>query len=385
MIRYADLGAGKQLNEVVFAGSHDAGITTGGGNAQTQSLNILGQAQAGVRFFDLRVAAFATGNMSYGAKQVELKAFHADGKLHKQETKTRTLVGTDGPQALVRSKLRAGTEGLGLRGMLADARSFVTSANYSGEFLILKFDKCTNWPLIADTCREVLGNVIYTGNVNLNTATLGSLAGRVVCAFMPEGYAELRTDNQRAGIVPIVNLYKPPAGYRADQAGLQYWGAGGTSPFKPFFKIGQNVDNQSKILQKASTGVQVKKHFQFLRSVEYHNTPADPNAMGMMYWTTTGLFESIRDRNDSMWNLNNVGGLDSMWLKGFRQYADYFERALPQNIDRLSYGSGGLLKLFMPNLVMIDFASEAKCNYIYGLNTIAGSKLVDVTRRLHVG
>ncbi len=54
---YIELGPDKQLNEIVFAGSHDAGISGGGSNAKTQSLDILGQAQAGVRFFDVRVAA----------------------------------------------------------------------------------------------------------------------------------------------------------------------------------------------------------------------------------------------------------------------------------------------------------------------------------------
>ena len=52
MIKYADLGATKQLSEIVFAGSHEAGITSGGGNAQTQDLDIGGQARAGARSFD---------------------------------------------------------------------------------------------------------------------------------------------------------------------------------------------------------------------------------------------------------------------------------------------------------------------------------------------
>ena len=57
MITYYELGASKQLNEIVVAGSHDAGITSGGTNVKTQALDIGEQAQAGVRVFDLRIAA----------------------------------------------------------------------------------------------------------------------------------------------------------------------------------------------------------------------------------------------------------------------------------------------------------------------------------------
>ena len=56
MILYYQLGAKKRLNEIVMAGRHNAGITKGGGNAMTQKLDIQGQALAGVRLFDLRVA-----------------------------------------------------------------------------------------------------------------------------------------------------------------------------------------------------------------------------------------------------------------------------------------------------------------------------------------
>jgi len=72
MVQYYQLGAEKRLNEVVMAGSHDAGITQGGGNAKTQGLDIRGQADAGVRLFDLRVAAAARGVQP----QVKLKTYH---------------------------------------------------------------------------------------------------------------------------------------------------------------------------------------------------------------------------------------------------------------------------------------------------------------------
>lgn len=60
MISYYTLSKKKQLNQIVIAGTHDAGITGGGSGVQTQSLNIGEQAATGVRFFDVRVAAAVT-------------------------------------------------------------------------------------------------------------------------------------------------------------------------------------------------------------------------------------------------------------------------------------------------------------------------------------
>src|SRR5512147_1770779 len=94
MITYYELGKDKQLNEIVVAGSHDAGITSGGGNVQTQSLDIGDQAKAGVRVFDLRIAAATVPGQKAGApKQAELRAFHAQDTFMKNESKSRNLGG----------------------------------------------------------------------------------------------------------------------------------------------------------------------------------------------------------------------------------------------------------------------------------------------------
>ena len=388
MIKYSDLGAHRKLNEIVMAGSHDAGITGGDKNAQTQTLNIGQQARAGVRFFDLRIAAFATNQREDGVKKVEMRAFHADGMLHKVENKTRGVVGATGTAVLERSKLKGGTDkGLGLAEMLDDAYDFVSSADFSGEFLILKFDKCTNWKLIAGMCQARLGQKLYTGGGNLNTKTLAQLAGKVIVAFMPEGYAQLDV-NERVGITPIKNLYKPPANYDPTASGLQYWGAGGTNPMNgktQNAKMRENISKQSKILRSATMGVQVKKKFQSLRSVEYRNGAASPHAMGMMYWTTTGLLASIKSRNDNLWTAKNRLGLSEMWLNMFMEFAEYLQNALPDNINLASYSSGGTLKMFMPNIVMIDFADDDKCQYIYDLNNLAAVRLAAVTRAIEQG
>ena len=382
MIRYMDLGGDRTLNDIVMAGSHDAGITTGASNAQTQVLDIGAQARAGVRFFDLRVAAFSSGAMSYGAKQVELKAFHADGMIHKKDKdKTRSVVGFQGTAPITRSKLKfgEGAEGMGLRKMLEDARGFVTSADYSGEFLILKFDKCTNWELIAATCRSVLGGTIYKKGGNLNIKKLSDLSGSVICAFMESGYDALKTPGSNVNITKIKNLYKPPSDYDNNFQGLQYWGSGGTGINNKGYegKIRENIEKQKKVMASAQTGV-APKTAMFSRKVTPGCAASDPRAIGVMYWTTTGLKKSILTRDATMWNDNNKSGLQSIWQSGFDIFMG---EALPQHVP-MTPSAGGIVKMFMPNVVMIDFADEPKCKHIYDLNDLATARLIDICQKM---
>ena len=48
-IKYHNLGPTKLLHDIVFAGSHDAGITQGADNVRTQSHNLFEQAAHGIR------------------------------------------------------------------------------------------------------------------------------------------------------------------------------------------------------------------------------------------------------------------------------------------------------------------------------------------------
>jgi hypothetical protein len=359
MIEYYQLGANKTLSEIVFAGSHDAGIAAGGRNAQTQNLNLFQQAVAGVRFYDLRIAAFATGNVSYGAKQVELKAFHADGLLHKKETKVRSVPGIAGTHKLQRSKLRGGAEGIGLRKILGDARAFVEA--YPTEFLLLKFDKCTNWGLIAQTCIDVLGAALYTGGGNLNLKTLQDLRGSVIVLFSESGKVAAGNAYLGGGIMGWRNLGhkedEDSSSYYPNYDGLQYFGKGGTSVVSGAFKgyKGKTKLNLSKQRKYFKSGVQ----------------DGNPDVLGMMYWTSTGLLESIKKRNDHMWNGSNVTALRRMWSNGL--YDSIQSRIA--HVDPTNHVSGATLKTFMPNIIMIDFADPTKCKTIYELNSVSSSAL----------
>jgi hypothetical protein len=382
-----DLGPDRLLNEIVIAGSHDAGITTGKKNEQTQVLPILEQARAGVRFFDIRVSLFDTGVKVGGVKQLELKSFHADDMLIKKSKVEGNVAGFTGLDTIKQSSMRMGlgTQGMGLLEMLQDAKQFVESVDGNGEFLILKFDKCTNWEHIAELCRTTLGACIYSKGGNLNTKRLRDLSGKVIIAFMTKGYTELKRPGANKNIVHIKNLYKPPAGYDVNFHGLQYWGAGGTGINNKDYdeKLRENMKKQRKImLAGLRDGVKDKR---LGLTDGFKKIPgcssANPNAIGMMYWTTTGLRKSILDRDANMWSDNNKPGLTSLFSSGFDVFMG---DALPKNIP-LKMSSGGTLKMFMPNIVMIDFADETKCKTIYDLNDFATAKLVEVCQKMGLG
>jgi hypothetical protein len=357
MIRYYDLGPDKQLNEIVMAGSHDAGITAGGSNVQTQNLDIGGQALAGVRLFDLRIAAAADGKQG-GTKQATLKAFHADSKLMSNEKKSRYVAELGRTEQITRTKLRGGAFGEGLAGMLQQARAFVEK--YDSEFLILKFDKCKNWGAIAEVCVSELGPVLYTGSGNLNTRSLRDLKKKVICLFTDAGLAEAPAQYKWGkGILGIRNLYNG-GGYFPSYDGMQYFGKGGTSPFSPFKKISQNEKKQEKLLKGGAAA-------------------GNPEVMGMMYWTTTGLNESIQTRNDSMWTPKGVGKLETLWRAGLDES---ISTRIGKHIDPTSYASAPVLKAFMPNFIMIDFADDMKCQQIYDLNAIAAVELTYAARQV---
>lgn len=141
MINYYSLcGSDKKLNEIVVAGAHDAGITGGSDNVQTQDINVGDQARAGVRLFDLRVKSLLGDARTYHGKMINPKL-----------------------------KSTAGAYGEGLSRILRECRAFVEVGKGSTEFLILKFDKCTGYRDIAAECIQLLGPVLYCGGGSLNT------------------------------------------------------------------------------------------------------------------------------------------------------------------------------------------------------------------------
>ena len=179
MITYYELGPDKRLNEIVMAGSHDAGVTLGKDNTQTQDLDIHGQATAGVRLFDIRITG-AVVKEGGASKVTALKAYHGVGPTGKKSGVD--LRSGEADKVKVKS-MWGGAYGMTLSKILGDASKFVSENGT--EFLILKFDKCHNWLQIAEACIAVLGNTLYKEGGNLNNKTLRDLRGKSSYCFPP--------------------------------------------------------------------------------------------------------------------------------------------------------------------------------------------------------
>jgi hypothetical protein len=351
MVTYSEkCGPGAVLNTIVMAGAHDAGITKGGGNARTQKLNLRDQATAGVRLFDLRIAAGRSDGRTDGTKNAALRTYHADGAAKVQETKTRYLTDIGQSVQIDQSKIRAGTFGETLADILEQAKVWV--GFNPTEFLILKFDKCLNWPQVAEACVLLLGNRIYKDGGNLNLKRLEELAGRVIVVFTEDGW---RATNLGPGQgICRINNCNGGDPYMDEFNGLQYYGKGGTS-LMGVSPISENRDKQAGLM---SAGIQ-----------------SHPDAMGMMYWTSTGLVGNIKSRDKKMWTKTNIVSLQNTWENGLRESI----------ADRIMYhdplqGGGARMKAFMPNIVMIDFADAHKCKTIMDLNDVSGPALAALAR-----
>jgi hypothetical protein len=358
-IEYSSLGLNKLVNEVVFAGSHDAAITSGGARAQTQKHGIYMQAWCGVRIFDIRISGQRTGITGSGAK---LSAFHGSNT---PSTESKVYKGTK--QNIEVTRMVGGAWGLDLDEILTEAKRFVKE--YDQEFLILKFDKSSNYEKILDACDKALGKRLYKKGGNIAEQTLGYMAGKVVCAFMPDGYGEL----QRAGygiaqgVTQIVNLYG--GGQHPGQVdGLIYYGKGGTSvaqPKKYAFskpvdgKFQQNIDKQSGILDDA----------------KQRNLGSD--VMRMMYWTQTGVVRSIKGRDEKAWTTGSIDKLRQLWAEGgYKEVKANAPQGLNLNSNAVNY------QAYLPNFIMIDFANLHKGSTIRDLNDLSRNQLIQLNASL---
>ncbi|HEY0777020.1 MAG TPA: hypothetical protein VGD56_03545, partial [Gemmatirosa sp.] len=158
------------------------------------------------------------------------------------------------------------------------------------------------------------------------------------------------------GFYTFKNLSGSAGGaYDVNYRGLQYYGKGGTSKVRAHNIVGANVTTQSKLMGEAKA----------LQS---------PDVVGMMYWTFTGTVGNIQSRNDAVWSASNTEKMKSLWMGGLEQY---WENSIPLN-GPLGPLLGALRKRFMPNIVMIDFATPDRCQTIFDLNRMAPKALADV-------
>ena len=160
-----------------------------------------------------------------------------------------------------------------------------------------------------EACAFLLRDYIYKEGGNLNTTKLKDLKGKVVVVFSSKGLNEVAgVFGPGDRILGFKNLYdkEAPGNYKENFQALQYFGKGGASvsPLKAFGKQSQNVSKQGKLLEGA-------------------NALMSPQVMAMMYWTTTGLIESIEKRNEKMWDSPNVEKMKKLWAGGLSDMIEY--------------------------------------------------------------
>lgn len=350
--------ATKRLNEIVFPGTHDAGIYEHEKSfVKTQALNIAEQAAAGVRFFDVRIAQQKV--TQGGQTKIVQKAYHLGEDLVRKKTGHQTMRGVGG-------------WGGELGTILQHARAFVTMN--PSEFLILKFAKSFGWEDIVAACKATLGNkhFVPTGPINLNTTKVGDLAGKVVTLFPTSALQTLTpvplnsaVDPADWAFLPYYELLETPKvdgkktlaskSYNRDGHGLQYFG---------------KFSNTDKV-RKNTKGQQAQAVF--------GGQSVDPAVMGMMYWTTTSqktpwsLFSNIENRNKKMWTYGSKRALEATWKSGLQAAitAQMGQRFNSLQAFKQRGGNVGLLvKTFMPNIVMVDFAARDKCDIVWQLNNV---------------
>ena len=234
MIKYSNLGQHKQLNEIVMAGSHDAGVTEGGGNVQTQNMDIYLQAYAGVRLFDIRIAGQSAADQGLG-KEAQLKAYHSAIKIKLDDDTPAHGSGQEDRRAS--ATLVGGDWGMGLTHMLREAKKFVEQK--PGRVP----DPQVRQVQQLDSDRRDLHPVSRQLDVlrarqrehpddrrtrRVRSSSCSDESGLRRCA-------DLSADDGHPGL-------QEPGGEGASYDpllfdGLQYLGKGGTSVAKPFFKI----------------------------------------------------------------------------------------------------------------------------------------------------
>jgi len=343
----------KRLCDVVFPGTHDAGVygTELGATARTQTLNLGEQAAAGVRYFDLRIATVKTAS---GA--LEERAYHAP------ELKDKTSAAGNHQKPHLFAGLTLGLTGIGqdrLSDMLLQAKNFVKAK--PTEFLILRFSKCGNMQKVADDCVAMLGAYHFNQNVNLNEAVLSTLAGRVITVFDQGDFNQFPVHlKQTQGILPVKSLFgdkkqKIPHGdYNPHMWGLQYFGK--------YSNTGSHTGNLKKQVATLAEG-----------------PTSSPELLGMMYWTlTTKLGEwghlnplkSIQERDRAMWD-SGRSALESTWRAGLKDHIIARAGHMHRQWQRKGYPPAGVArsaKSFMPNIIMMDFAESFRCTTIWNLN-----------------
>jgi hypothetical protein len=154
------------------------------------------------------------------------------------------------------------------------------------------------------------------------------------------------------------NLQKDRTSYCDVRRTLQYYGQFGDSAFS---LTTNSKFEKNKLIQLQTLGA--------ARNL-------DRRVLRMMYWTTTGLKQSIEDRNDTMWRRDRMREFLEVWQSGMGgnilQHSPFL---VHQNPKSMMGSVAQQIREYFPNIIMIDFADPGKCRYIFNLNLMTTGQL----------
>ena len=359
--------AGRLLKQVIIPGSHDAGLSSGfqrdlffassPAKTVTQSESVLGQAQRGSRFFDVRIQKIGG----------ELKSFHtAPNPLGKvpliknikaTRTDTRTL----------------GASGEGFAHILDDLRGFVQG---STEFIIVRLSHLKDsadifqdlWTWIEQPTNS---QYVYRGTGNLANKTVGELAGSLVFVIEAKKFKHAVTP-------PTGGAARIPG--QADGFHRFYQSKGGNLPdVHDGLCVCGEFSNK-----KTLTDIMKKQIDNYSHHDQHKNHRPEQSHLYSLYWTATGGdIQANTTRELTTANFKQVRALmnstiQKNWSDKIGAHKDILQTPGPhwlkQQFDQanLARTKFAVKSASIPNIILYDFINDAMSQEIINLNDLVG-------------
>lgn len=311
---YTTIKPNTRLCDMVMPGSHDACMymltddhgkvrTKSDNKIITQNLSILDQLMSGVRMFDIRI---------YKNKAMQLHAGHF--------TEQKITGGGKGKSD------RFGGFGPSLIDILDQVRTFLDRLPSSKETVVLKFSHvhADNRNQLVSEVMKVLGNKLYRNNklTTIGDRQIGEMRGKVIAIF-EKGFV-----GTGASKCHVINFENAKSKTRWETATNK----GGKLILRGVYSNKRQLKN---IIKKQAT--LLAEWNKIYRQPIYHGE------LMQLYWTSTwhpgsplGSAQNIELNTTPLW--------------------------VPEARQKLCE----LIKLYKPNVTIMDFASEAKCRLILG-------------------
>ena len=363
---FLDKLADRRLKEIIIPGSHDAGLAaeyaqqmtrlSSDAKTVTQSVGVGEQAQAGSRFFDVRVQKIDGAMTSFHTAPNLLGKVPLVNKIKATKTDTRT----------------GGASGQGFDGILTELRQFVVSN--PTEFVIVRLSHLKDsadlftelWAWIANAANTAH---VHRGTGNLAIAKVSDLAGKLVFVIEAKKF-------KHASVPPAGGAARIPG--QADGFHKFYQSKGGALPsVNDGLCVCGEFSNKKKlddILEK-----QVKN---YAEHDKHKNCRADEQHLYSLYWTATG--GDIADNTSKQLTNENFKKVRAQVVKVRNEN---WEKAMSANPNMLMPNSAkskqdlfndenrartkfAVQSASIPNIILYDFVNEGTSQAIVDLNDV---------------